>query len=121
MEDMKTSIGKVLWSDLSVADAPRVAEFYKAVTGWEPSPHESSPTDFNMMLPGTQTPAAGICTAQGVNADIPPQWMIYVPVKDLQASIAACQKLGGQVVCKLAFEGCVIRDPAGACMVIMQA
>lgn len=103
-----------------MADPPRLAEFYHAVTGWEPAPQEAEGGDFNMNLPGTQAVVAGVCHARGPNADIPPQWLIYVPVMDLEASIQACQKLGGQVVCRLACNGCVIRDPAGAVMAIMQ-
>lgn len=121
MTNQNANLGKVVWADLTVEDASSMAEFYHAVTGWEPSPQEAEGGDFNMNLPGTNAVAAGICHARGANANIPPQWMIYVPVKDLEASIQACEGLGGKVVCRLSFPGCVIRDPAGAVMAIMQA
>jgi predicted enzyme related to lactoylglutathione lyase len=119
--DPTSKIGKVVWTDLTVPDAAALAEFYHAVAGWEPRAEAKECGDFNMLLPGTQTPAAGVCYARGANANIPPQWMIYVPVKDLTASIRACEQRGGQVVCRLSFNGVVIRDPAGAVMAIMQA
>ena len=121
MADPKANIGKVVWTDLTVEDAPRLAEFYHAVTGWDACPQEEEGGDFNMNLPGTAATAAGICHARGANASLPPQWLIYVPVKDLEASVQACERLGGKVVCRLSFNGCVIRDPAGAVMAIMQA
>ncbi|HEV8605452.1 MAG TPA: hypothetical protein VGQ99_08810, partial [Tepidisphaeraceae bacterium] len=71
--------------------------------------------------PSTEKPTAGICHARGENAKIPPQWMVYVTVQDLDESIANCQKLGGSVVCRLGKTMCIIRDPAGAVMGIMQA
>jgi uncharacterized protein len=119
MTDPTSKLGKVVWADLTVGDAAGLAEFYHAVVGWEPRAEAGEGGDFNMLPPGSTTPAAGVCYARGVNANIPPQWMIYVPVKDLAASIRACEQRGGQVVCRLSFNGVVIRDPAGAVMAIM--
>ena len=33
-----------------------------------------------------------------MNASLPPQWLIYVNVEDLDASIASVQALGGEIV-----------------------
>jgi hypothetical protein len=52
-----------------------------------------------------------------MNADIPPQWMIYITVDDLDASLARCAELGGVALTAVKDMGgrmCVIRDPAGA-------
>lgn len=114
-------IGSVIWTDLTVADAPRLAQFYQAVVGWEAKPLEHEGGDYNMNVPGTQTPAAGVCHARGSNKALPPQWLIYVRVKDVAASVAACEKLGGKVVCPVAGTGYVIQDPAGAVMAILPA
>lgn len=114
--------GKVSWVDLTVPDAERLRDFYQAVVGWEPSPvGMGGYDDYNMNLPGTREPAAGICHAAGHNANLPPQWLIYVPVKDLPASVAACERLGGRVVCRHSEKFTVIQDPAGAVMMIYQA
>ncbi|MEP7292297.1 MAG: hypothetical protein ABI835_10960, partial [Chloroflexota bacterium] len=47
-----------------------------------------------------------------------PQWLIYITVADLDASIAACQQNGGSVIHGPRDVGgnrfCVIRDPVGA-------
>ena len=113
--------GKVTWADLTVADAPRLRDFYRAVVGWEPAPVDmGSHQDFNMNVPGTGDAAAGICHARGVNAALPPQWLIYVPVDDLAASLATCQRLGGRVVCRHSERFAVIEDPAGAVMMLYE-
>ena len=75
--------------------------------------------DYSMMLPETGEPAAGICHARGVNEGIPPQWLIYIQVADLDASMEACRAGGGAIVHGPRDMGsyghmCVIRDPAGA-------
>ena len=79
--------------------------------------------DFNMETSSQET-VAGICHAKGENANLPPQWMIYITVDDLDESVAACERLGGQVICPPRSVGggrcAVIRDPAGACAALYQ-
>lgn len=76
-------------------------------------------SDFNMIPPGSEQPAAGICHARGVNADLSPQWLIYITVENINKSAAACEELGGKIIagprdmCDYG-KFCVIRDPAGA-------
>jgi len=61
---------------------------------------------------------AGVCWKRGVNADLPSQWLVYLTVSDLERSLAACRKQGGEVVPgPRALAGgrvAVVRDPAGA-------
>jgi len=70
--------------------------------------------DFNMIRSGAAAPAAEICCARGVNAEVPPQWLIYIVVEDLEASIARCEALGGKVIQRCPEGVCIIQDPAGA-------
>ena len=42
--------------------------------------------------------AAGICHARGGNAELPPQWLVYITVDDLDHSMAECERLGGSVL-----------------------
>jgi predicted enzyme related to lactoylglutathione lyase len=112
-------VGTVVWQDLTVPAAERVRDFYAAVVGWRPEPVEMGGySDFNMVAPGTDQPAAGICFARGANARLPPQWLIYVTVADLDASLEACAERGGVVVDGPRGMGeqrfAVVRDPAGA-------
>jgi predicted enzyme related to lactoylglutathione lyase len=119
---MDSIIGKVAWVDLSVVDAPRLRDFYKAVIGWEPAPvNMGDYDDFSMQIPGTKEAAVGICHARGQNAHLAPQWLIYVPVANLKASVDACERLGGKVVCRHSERYTVIEDPAGAVMMLCQA
>ena len=121
MADSQPKLGTVAWVDLTVPDAPKLRDFYKKVIGWEPSPVKMGDyDDYNMLAPSTEKPAAGICHARGGNAKIPPQWMIYVTVKDLETSIKIAENSGGSVVTRLSKTMCIIRDPAGAVMGIMQ-
>jgi uncharacterized protein len=111
--------GSIAWVDLTIPDASTLSTFYKHVIGWEPADVPMGDyQDYAMNLPGTQTPAAGICHARGSNAAIPPQWLIYITVANLDASMTECKRHGGSVVVGPRGSGkgryCVIKDPAGA-------
>jgi len=126
-------LGTVTWVDLTVAAAPEIRDFYEAVVGWTPREVDMGEyADFEMLPPDSaaesgSTPAvapkaaAGVCHARGGNAKLPPQWIIYVPVKDLARSLYACQRLGGKILHRLSPHYVLIQDPAGAVMMIYQA
>ncbi len=116
--------GKIGWVDLTVDDAETLKDFYGAVVGWKTEDVDMGGySDFNMVA-GDGQPAAGVCHARGSNAALPPQWMIYIVVPDVETSVARCTDLGGDVI--VAPRGmaggryAVIRDPAGAVCALYQ-
>ena len=115
--------GTISWQDLTVADAEAVRDFYQSVVGWAPTPVPMGAyADFVMSADGDDV--AGVCHARGGNADLPPVWLIYITVADLDHSIAECQRLGGSIVVAPRGYGggryCVIKDPAGAICALYQ-
>ncbi len=117
--------GTIAWRDLTVRDAGEVGRFYEQVVGWRSSPVDMDGyNDFNMIAPGSDEPIAGVCHARGSNADLPPQWLLYIVVEDLDRSVAACERLGGTLAVKprglAGGRFCVIRDPAGAVCALFQ-
>jgi len=96
------------------------------VVGWKPVGVDMGEyQDFCMNEPGSGKTVAGVCHARGINADLPAQWLIYITVADLDASIASCRSLGGEVIAGPKSMGdsarfCVIRDPAGAVAALYQ-
>ena len=50
------------------------------------------------MLGDDGNPAAGVCHARGVNLDLPPVWMIYLPVGDLAESVRRVGEEGGKII-----------------------
>jgi len=120
MSENQENIGVISWCDLTVEKAEDVRDFYREVVGWKASPVSMGDyDDFCMNPPKSDQPSAGICHARGVNADLPAQWLIYIIVADLDASIANCIKLGGKIIAGPKNMGdagryCIIQDPAGA-------
>ena len=124
-QDDTPTIGSIVWTDLTVPDAEQTRDFYAAVVGWQPEPVEMGTySDFTMNTADGQG-VAGICHARGTNAGLPPQWLMYIVVEDLDLSVARCTDLGGEVVVPPKEMGsmgryCVIRDPAGAVAALFQ-
>lgn len=124
MSAKKPDVGSITWRDLTVKDASKLREFYTAVVGWTAAEVDMGGyADYSMVAPSGET-VAGVCHARGANADIPPQWLMYVTVADIDASVAQCKKLGGKVVTPVKALGdglfAVIRDPAGAVCALYQ-
>lgn len=125
MSQENSKIGLVTWMDMAVENADQVRDFYQAVVGWQSVPLSMGDyNDYCMNQPDSDKTVAGICHARGQNAKLPPVWMIYITVADLDASIAKCLELGGQLVTEPRAYGaarfCVIRDPAGAVAALYQ-
>ncbi len=119
MSSAGTPVGTICWRDLTVPDAVAIRDFYQRVVGWESRTEDMGGySDFHMLAPTTGESVAGICHARGSNADVPPQWLVYITVADVDQSAAKCGEFGGQVVVAPRAMGggrfCVIRDPAGA-------
>jgi predicted enzyme related to lactoylglutathione lyase len=121
-----SKVGTIAWTDLSVPNAEDLRDFYAEVVGWKPDPVSMGDyDDFNMAAPNGEEPMAGICHSRGPNADLPPVWLIYIVVEDLEASLSTCQARGGEVLLGPKSMGpastyAVIRDPAGAVSALYQ-
>jgi hypothetical protein len=126
MSGPKPEVGSVAWVDLTVPEAATLRDFYRDITGWRPEPVAMGDySDYTMNTPESDRPVTGVCHARGDNAGLPAQWLIYIVVANLDASIARCVELGGKVVAGPKSMGprarfCVIQDPAGAVAALYQ-
>ncbi len=117
--------GTIGWMDLTVPEADKLRDFYSAVAGWTTEPVDMNGySDYCMVPPGGGAPAAGVCHARGSNASLPPVWLIYITVENLDASLEQCKSLGGELISPVRNMGtsryAVIRDPAGAVCALFQ-
>jgi predicted enzyme related to lactoylglutathione lyase len=122
MKDKKT--GRVVWMDITIPDATMVSEFYSKVIGWHSMGLDMGGyEDYCMNDPETGETIAGICHSKGNNTNLPPQWLPYVSVPDLDESLAAVNANGGKVLGEKRSDGkgghyVLIQDPAGAYIMI---
>jgi predicted enzyme related to lactoylglutathione lyase len=118
-------IGEIAWIDLTIPKAKKVRDFYRSVVGWEVSEVEMGGySDYCMITPSSKRTVAGVCHARSANADLPPHWLIYINVSDLEESVRVAERKGGQALTPLKPMGgaryCVIRDPAGAVFALIE-
>lgn len=116
-----TPSGQIMWHDLTVANAEDVRDFYADVVGWTVSevPMDGY-ADYGMHETADGEIVAGVCHARGSNASIPPQWLLYVGVADLDLSLQRAVDKGGSVIDGPRAYGtgrfAIVKDPAGAVM-----
>ena len=126
MAQEKAAIGTVGWFDLTVKKAEEIRDFYQSVVGWKSSSlNMGEYDDFVMSAPESGTPVSGVCHARGGNSGLPPQWLMYVNVANVDDSAGKCAELGGEIIApikKMSGHGryCVIKDPAGAVIALFE-
>jgi predicted enzyme related to lactoylglutathione lyase len=120
--------GRIAWLDLTVADASETRDFYQDVVGWSAEDVDMKDAsgqyvDYALCTPDGMA-VAGVCHARGVNEDLPPVWLICLPVGDLDESLSRAREEGGEVVdARRGSAGdyayAVIRDPVGVCLALI--
>jgi predicted enzyme related to lactoylglutathione lyase len=123
MSENKYKVGQIVWADLTTNQADSLKEFYKDVLGWKEFPvamkdGEESYNDYAMLI-DEKEPAGGICNQRGVNANIPPQWIMYVCVEDVDATLKIAIEKGGKLIHESkksdgTLNYVIVQDPAGA-------
>ena len=125
-EEKSSEIGAIVWVDQTSPNAPELLEFYKQVVGWTTTPVDMGGyDDWCVNEPATSTPVAGICNARGPNASLPPGWIVYITVADVDASAARAVELGGKLLRRPSpptsdMRYCIVRDPGGAVVGLYQ-
>jgi uncharacterized protein len=117
-------LGEIRMADLTVDSAGSLRDFYKEVIGWKHMDLSMGEYNDYVMQSAEGDPVAGICHRAGVNADLPPVWLVYFCVEDLAASMGVCKKLGGKVLSGPKGQGsysyAVIEDPSGTICALSQ-
>ena len=130
VDDGDAPVGHIAWLDLTITNAASTAEFYKQVVGWSVQDlamkHEAIDyADYLMQGPNGKA-IAGVCHARGVNLELPPVWLLYLPVGDMQESLRLVPELGGTVLRSIkgkdgAYVYAAIQDPVVAVFAIAPA
>jgi predicted enzyme related to lactoylglutathione lyase len=92
--------GEWVWYELLTSDADAAQAFYEKVAGWTVAPAQTggqpSAMDYRILTAPDGTAAGGLMTLpQG--APMPPAWLGYIGVDDVDATVAAVEGAGGTV------------------------
>ncbi len=119
---MASKQGRFVWYDLMTPDPAAATGFYGGVVGWGTQPFEiPGMPAYTMWTRPDGGPIGGVVELGGAEREkgIPPHWMGYVSVADVDAAATRVDKLGGRVMhepCDIPTVGrfTVIADPQGA-------
>ena len=109
------------WLDLTVADPDALRDYYAAMCGWTVEPVSMGDYDDYALKDAAGESVGGICHARGDNTGIPPVWIPYFTVPDVEAAVARAVALGGELLRPIAGGAAYLRDPAGVVSALYQA
>ena len=118
-----TPRGRFVWYDLVTTDPGGATDFYTKVAGWGTQDWPGTPTPYTMWTT-KDTPIGGVMKMMPeMQGSMPPHWIGYVSVPDVDASAKDAESLGGKVLTApmdIPEVGrfAVISDPQGAAIAI---
>lgn len=112
--------GAFCWNELYTHDVTAAADFYTKLLGWTAGLDSLNGVQYAACNNG-ETPVAVIMPMGVITAemdDMPPSWMVYLGVADVEASAAKVEELGGRVLAgpteDAGFKYALVQDPQGA-------
>jgi predicted enzyme related to lactoylglutathione lyase len=92
--------GKVVWYELLTTDMKAAESFYTAVVGWTMTPFEGNPIPYDIVSAPDGKQIGGVMTLpDGMN--VPPHWVMYIGVDNLEDAVANIERLGGSAMSPL--------------------
>lgn len=115
--------GSMCWHEVNTRDAVKAKDFYGKVFGLETRKLEAPGVEYYTLHQGEKTAGGVLQMDAHWPAELPPHWMVYFAVADVEASAARIEALGGKVGVK-PFDTpygrmAVATDPWGAHFTIM--
>jgi predicted enzyme related to lactoylglutathione lyase len=110
--------GTLCWADLATSDTEVAKKFYEELFGWSIATSEKDPSGYLHIKNGGEF-IGGIPPSKYRDAKMPPHWLLYFFVKDVDASAAKAKQLGGAIHLEpMTVKGVgrmsVVADPQGA-------
>jgi len=92
-------VGEGSWHELMTSDAPAAMKFYSEVFGWQPSETlDMGPMGKYHMFNRPHGMIGGMMNKPPEMAHVPPQWMIYFRVPDINAATERVKASGGKIL-----------------------
>jgi predicted enzyme related to lactoylglutathione lyase len=118
--------GEFCWNELLTPDVEKSKKFYSELFGWQITDHDMGHTTYSMFGNGEKNIGGMMAIPKDKAGDIPPHWMSYIFVNDLDVTVANAKSLGAQIKQPPMDVGdfgrlAVIQDPTGAHIAFWQA
>ena len=116
--DVVNEPGSFCWNELATRDIDVAKRFYEAVFDWRGETNAYGDSSYTEWQLGGRTIGGMIQMNEQWPQDVPPHWMVYFAVEDVDASAAKAEELGGKIAVPPtdtpAGRFAVLNDPHGA-------
>jgi predicted enzyme related to lactoylglutathione lyase len=118
--------GSVAWADLGTRDMPKAKQFYQQVFGWgeKTTPMGPGLPDYTEWKLNGESVAGAMDITGAVPAEVPPYWLVYFQIENIDQAAECVKQLGGQITTgPLPYPGgrfAVAVDPHGASFGMME-
>lgn len=113
------TIGSICWNELATPDVQKAKDFYGKVFGWQFFDVDMGGMMYTLIKLGEKDVGGIWAIPQEQKKDIPPHWMSYILVENIETSLEKAKKHGASVIKSATPVGDVGRlaiftDPTGA-------
>ena len=125
MEASETKHGQFSWNELATTDPAGATKFYTQLFGWTSQEWPMPEFTYTVVrLGGSETGQGGIMPIPPTAKGMPPAWISYVTVDNVDTTVKLAEKLGGKVMAPprdIPEVGrfAVLQDPQGAAVAII--
>lgn len=118
--------GEFCWNELATPNVKAAKEFYGKVFDWEFTEHDMGDMTYSMIKRKDKKEFAGIVAIpKDKLKEIPPHWLNYILVENIDQSVEKAQKHGATLIRPTANAGdfgrfAILKDPTGAAIALWQ-
>ncbi len=115
--------GNFCWNELMTPDVEKAKKFYSALFGWTYEEHKMQHGKYNVIKSESNDGGGLMQIPADMGGKVPPHWLSYVYVDNLQASVDKAVALGATLKMPVTTAGdfghfAIITDPTGATLAL---
>ncbi len=121
----KPKIGEFCWNELATSNVQAAKDFYGKVFGWKFSEHNMGDMTYTIIKVNDQERGGIWAIPKDMQKQIPPHWMAYILVENVDTSLEKAKKNGATEIKPATEAGdfgrfAIIKDPTGAHIALWQ-
>jgi uncharacterized protein len=118
-------LGEFCWNELATTNVQAAKDFYGKVFGWEFVDHAMGDATYTMIRKNGKDFAGIWAIPKNREKEVPPHWMAYILVEDVEKSLEKASKNGASIIKPVSNVGemgrfAIITDPIGAHIALWQ-
>lgn len=121
----KPKVNEFCWNELATSNVQAAKDFYGKVFGWKFNDYEMGDTTYTMIKSNDKEFGGIWSIPKDKEKQIPPHWMAYILVENLDSSLEKASKSGASIMRPASNAGdfgrfAIITDPTGAHIALWQ-